>query len=147
MAIITLVGKRIAGVGNRFVFSGIMEECRECALRKVCCDKLEAERVYVVLDVRDKFHECPLHEEGVQLVDVEEASVKVAVQSRQLFEGVIFTFHPYVCDQWECPNIEVCNPTGLSEGDRVHVEEVIRKSGLECSLNKRLGCALVRRVF
>lgn len=147
MTVITLVGKRIAKTGNRFVFSGQTGECRECALRKVCCEKLENERVYVILKVRDKLHDCPLHEDGVQLVEVEEAPVKVAVLSQQLFEGVIFTFHPKVCAQWSCPNIEVCTPTGLNEGDRVHVEEVIQKSGLECSLNQRLGCALVRRVF
>jgi uncharacterized protein (UPF0179 family) len=147
LAIVTLVGRRIAKVGNHFVFSGKTGECVECALRKVCCDKLEPERVYVILDVRDKLHDCPLHEDGVQLVDAEEAPVKVAVLSQQLFEGTVFTFHPKVCDQWNCPNIEVCIPPGLHEGDRVHVEEVLQKSGLECSRNNRLGCALVRRVF
>ncbi|MFX1475162.1 MAG: UPF0179 family protein [Promethearchaeota archaeon] len=147
MAIVTLIGKRIAKTGNIFVFSGQTGECMECALRRVCCEKLEPERVYVVLNVRDKIHDCPLHEDGVQLVDVEEAPVKVAVLSQQLFEGAIFTFQPKDCTQWSCPNIEVCIPTGLNEGDRVHIEEVIQKSGLVCSLNQKLGCALVRRVL
>ncbi len=147
MVIITLVGKKIARVGYSFVFSGETGECSECALRKVCCGKLEAGRVYVILNVRDKFHDCPLHEDGVQLVEVEEAPVKVAILSQQLFEGAIFTFLPNACDQWSCPNIDMCTPTGLNEGDRVQIEEVIQKSGLECSLNRKLGCALVRRVI
>jgi uncharacterized protein (UPF0179 family) len=143
---ITLVGKRIASVGNQFVFSGKTDECRECTLRKVCCDKLEAERVYVIVDVRERFHTCPLHEEGVQLVEVEEASMKITVPSQQLFEGAVFTFHPIACNQWNCPNNEACNPQGLYEGDRVHIEKILQKSGIKCTDNRRLGCALVRRM-
>ncbi len=147
LAIITLTGKHVARVGNSFVFSGQTGECEGCVLRKVCCGKLETDRVYIIINVRDKIHDCPLHEEGVQLVEVEEASVKVALLSQQLFEGAIFTFQPIACDQWSCANIDSCNPVGLIEGDRVQIVDVIQKSGLECSLNKKLGHALVRRVL
>lgn len=146
LVIITLVGKHVARAGYSFVFSGQSRECRECVLRKVCCDKLELGRVYVITNVRDKLHDCPLHK-GVQLVEVEEAPVKVSVLSQQLFEGAIFTVQPNTCNQENCVNVDLCFPTGISEGDRVQIEEVIKKSGLECSLKRKLGCALVRRVL
>jgi uncharacterized protein (UPF0179 family) len=146
VGIITLVGKQATRAGYSFVFSGQSKECRECVLRKVCCDKLELGRVYVITKVRDKLHNCPLHEE-VQLVEVEEAPVKVAAPSQRLFEGAIFTVQLDTCDQWDCPNRDVCFPTGLIEGDRVQIEEIIKKSGVECSLKRKLGSALVRRVL
>lgn len=146
MPLVTLIGRHQARVGNKFVYMGRSTTCVECHLRKVCCDKLEPGRVYVVVKVRDRVHDCPIHEGGVQVVDVEESEAEVAIPTHQLFEGVIFTFHPNKCDQWSCPHHDSCNPVGLKEGDRCRVEKVVQKTGLECTRGRKLGLALVRRV-
>jgi uncharacterized protein (UPF0179 family) len=125
---------------------GRSPKCIDCDLRKVCCDKLEAGRVYSVVGVRDRLHDCPIHEDGVQLVEVEEAPATVTLPSHQLFEGAAFSFHPTPCSEWQCAHHRACNVTGLKEGDRCRVEKVIRKTGLDCSRKQKLGLATVRRV-
>lgn len=146
MALITLVGKRQARKGKEFIYLGRSTKCLDCSLRKVCCDKLEPNRVYIVVAVRDKTHDCPVHEEGVQIVEVEEAAVKVALPTHQLFESAVFTFHSHPCDEWECPNYDACNPNGLKEEDRCRVEKVLQKANLTCSQKRKLGLAMVRHV-
>ncbi len=146
MPLVTLVGKRQAQIGKEFVYLGRSTKCLECPLRKVCCDKLEPDRVYVVTVVRDRTHECPVHEEGVQIVEVEEATEKVALPTHQLFENAVLTFHPHHCDELECPNYEACNPKGLRTEDRCRVEKVLQKANLPCSKERKLGLAIVRRV-
>jgi uncharacterized protein (UPF0179 family) len=146
VTLVTLVGKRQARVGSEFVYMGRATKCTECDLRKVCCDKLESGRVYTVVVVRDKLHDCPIHEDGVQLVEVEEASATVTLPSHQLFEGAVFSFHPVHCDEWQCPHNRACNPDGLKEADRCRVEKVLQKTGLDCSRKQKLGLAAVRRV-
>jgi uncharacterized protein (UPF0179 family) len=146
VTLVTLVGKRQARVGSEFVYMGRSTKCIECELRKVCCDKLESGRVYSVVAVRDKLHDCPIHEDGVQLVEVEEAPATVTLPSHQLFEGAVFSFHPVPCNEWQCPHNRACNPDGLKEADRCRVEKVLQKGGLDCSRKQKLGLAAVRRV-
>jgi uncharacterized protein (UPF0179 family) len=146
MPLVTLVGKRQAQKGKEFVYLGRSTKCLDCPLRKVCCDKLEPGRVYVVVTVRDRTHECPVHEEGVQIVEVEEAAERVAIPTHQLFENAVFTFHPHSCDKWDCPHHDACNPKGLKAEDRCRVEKVIQKANLTCSEKRKLGLAIVRRV-
>ena len=87
--VITLVGKRQARVGNEFVYMGRTDKCIDCPLRKVCCDKLEPDRVYKVISVREREHDCPIHEGGVQLVEVEESGATMTLPTHQLFEGAL----------------------------------------------------------
>lgn len=146
LTLITLVGKRQARVGNEFVYMGRTTNCIECPLRKVCCDKLEPNRVYRVIGVRERAHDCPIHEEGVQLVEVEEVGATVALPTHQLFEGAVFSLHLQSCDKWDCEHHAACNPPGLRDGDRCRVEKVLKKAALSCSRRRKLGLAEVQRV-
>jgi uncharacterized protein (UPF0179 family) len=146
MTIITLVGKRQARQGVEFLYMGRTTKCIECPLRKVCCDKLEPNRVYTVISVRDRTHDCPIHEEGVQLVEVTEGERIIALPTPQIFEGAAFTFHGRSCDKRKCDYFDACNPVGLKEGDRCRVEAVIQRSGVKCGRRRKIGIARVRRV-
>lgn len=144
--VITLVGKRQARVGNEFVYMGRAEKCIECPLRKVCCDKLEPERAYRVISVREREHDCPIHEGGVQLVEVEESGATITLPTHQLFEGAVFSVHVRPCDKWDCEYHQACNPIGIKDGDRCRVEKVHKRAGVECSRRRKLGLADVNRV-
>ncbi len=146
MPIITLVGKRQAREGVEFLYMGRATKCIECPLRKVCCDKLEPNRAYTIVGVRDRTHDCPIHEDGVQLVEVIEGERVIALPSPQLFEGVTFTFYTRPCEKRKCEYFGACNPIGLKEGDRCKVESVIQRSGIKCSRRRKIGLAKVRRV-
>lgn len=146
VTIITLIGKRQAEAGKEFVYMGRTPQCIECPLRKVCCDKLEPERVYTVISVREREHECPIHEGGVQLVEVQEAGQRITLPTHQLFEGAVFTVHVYPCDQWDCKHHAACNPVGIRDGDRCRVEKVHKRANLKCAKDRKLGLADVQRV-
>lgn len=146
VSVITLIGKRQARVGNEFVYMGRTDKCIECPLRKVCCDKLEPDRAYTVISVREREHDCPIHEDGVQLVEVEESGARITLPTHQLFEGAVFTVHVRPCDKWECEYHAACNPTGIKDGDRCRVEKVYKRAGLTCPRRRKLGLADVNRV-
>lgn len=142
--IITFVGVRQAKKGFTFLNEGLLKECENCELLKVCIAKLEKGRIYVVTGVRDKVFPCEVHEEGVQVVTVNEAFSDTNIESRLAFPGGIVTFKPQECLELACQNYVRCVPGGLKASDKCKVIEV--KGQVVCSLNRRLVLAVLERV-
>lgn len=141
--IITLVGQRQARRGFSFLNEGSLKECESCSLLKVCVAKLEAGRVYVVVDVRDKIFPCPIHEEGVQVVEVVEPNIEANIEHRIAFPCGIITFQPQTCKESSCRYYGSCIPQGVKAGDKCKVVEV--KEQVVCPLNLRLVSAVLQR--
>ncbi|MFH0896682.1 MAG: UPF0179 family protein [Candidatus Bathyarchaeota archaeon] len=142
--IITLVGLKQARRDFLFLNEGPLKECENCALFKVCVSKLEAGRIYLVADVRDKIFPCPIHEEGVQVVEVVEPNIQANIESRLAFPYGIITFQSQSCKEASCPNHEKCVPHGIKDWDRCKVIEV--KGQVVCPLSLRLVLAVLQRV-
>ncbi|MDO8056901.1 MAG: UPF0179 family protein, partial [Candidatus Hermodarchaeota archaeon] len=102
--------------------------------------------VYTVISVREREHDCPIHEGGVQLVEVEETGQQITLPTHQLFEGAVFTVHVYPCNEWECEYHAACNPVGIRDSDRCRVEKVHKRANLKCVKDRKLGLADVQRV-
>ena len=47
MVLVTLIGKKLAKVGNEFVYLGITQKCRNCRLKTVCSN-LQEGRTYKI---------------------------------------------------------------------------------------------------
>ncbi len=129
---ITLIGTKLATIGIEFTFNGPTPECDTCKLRNTCIN-LEPSRRYRVLGVRGELvHECPIHEAGVRAVEVTESPIIAAFDARKAFPGSKVVFEHVRCDEKGCSMYEICHPTGLKEGERCTVVEVVGEAPEEC---------------
>lgn len=121
--VVTLIGAKLANVGEEFIFSGAAAECEECKLKKSCIN-LDVGRRYRIEKVREEIkHDCYIHEDGVRVVEVIEPPIKVAIDAKQAMKGFKIVFVPVDC---ELPELfDLCQPMGLKEGDRCTILNVI----------------------
>jgi len=111
MSKVTLVGKLLAKTGNLFLYAGPAEECKECKLFKLC-HSLKEGWTYRIVKVRKVSHRCPVHFDGVSVVEVEELPLELAIPRKEAIEGAIITvkgrkcrkFSPGCAERWECNN-------------------------------------------
>jgi len=142
--LVTLVGKKQARKGFKFIFSMPSAQCENCEYRQVCVEKLEPERVYQVVRLRENVFPCPLHEEGVRVVEVVEAEVSAAIPSKLAVEGATIVFKIPECEAASCENAALCYPVGLKNGDKCLIVGVEKK--LSCAEGFSLVKARLRRV-
>jgi len=138
---ITLIGKELAKEGLEFQYLGPLLECRNCKLKNVCFN-LDEGKWYRITGVRDKEHDCKVHDEGkVVTVEVEELPVPLAVGAKGVVEGETLTFKPVNCKEYECEFYELCHPLGLREGTKIKIEKIVED--IKCPKNKNLKKVLV----
>jgi uncharacterized protein (UPF0179 family) len=130
MAIITLVGEKLARPGVEFIYYGPAEPCKTCKLAGVCVGNLEPGRRYKILRVRSMpSHSCPLHEGKVRVVEVVEPSIEVAIEPRLAIAGSVIKLHFADCSEGE--KADLFRPEGLFEGDHVKIIEIL--DDVECN--------------
>ena len=112
MALITLIGKKLAKKDNEFVYAGLNQTCKKCRLKTVCSNLNEG-RAYRILKVREKEHKCPLHDGGVAVVEVEQLPASVNIRKEEA-EGTAVAFHPIKCDNTPCMEHNAC-VSGIKE--------------------------------
>jgi len=142
---VTLVGIKQAKKGFKFIHLGPSEQCNNCPLYKTCMGNLEKGRVYEVVEVRNIKHSCSLHEEGVMVVEVQEAEIEAIIDKKVAFEGAIITFHPQKCSEGSCKFLKSCFPPGLKDGDKCKIKE-IKEKNVECKLGKKLVVVRLKRM-
>ncbi len=122
--VITLIGTRLAKVGNEFVFRGAAKECQPCKLNKTCLS-LNPGSKYKIVNLRNPTKlECFVHDSGVLAVEVAEAPIRMVVESRKAIKGSKITFEPLSCNSPDCENYLLCRPLGLRIGEKLNIEEV-----------------------
>lgn len=126
MSTVTLIGERLAEPGTEFVYRGEAPGCEGCPYRDQCLNLTEGVR-YEVTDVREggQSLECAVHADGtVVAVDVEPASVRANVPTRQAYAGSR-TALAGPCPHTECPSHEYCEPAGVAHGNDRHIQHVV----------------------
>jgi uncharacterized protein len=134
MVLVTLVGEQLAVEGQEFVYLGSNSECRNCQLKTVCFN-LKPGRNYRITILRDKFHDCNIHEGKVIVVEVEELPLTVAV-TKEPSEGATITIEKKECKNIGCDSFEICTTTALQNGKTHTVKKVYEK--LTCPKNYEL---------
>ncbi len=142
---ITMIGTDQAKPGLLFEYLGISDICRECEFLPVCHHNLEKGRVYEVISVRAKVHDCPLNEGKVSVVDVIEPNYTILLDRRKALEGVSISFKDEPCDKVGCKFYDNCHPVGIHTGDQCKVIEVLTPKTLECPINRTLKMVKVQR--
>jgi uncharacterized protein (UPF0179 family) len=125
MALVTLVGEQLAIEGEEFTYLGSNSECRNCQLKTVCFN-LRPGRRYRITKLREKNHDCNLHEGKVVVVEVDELPLTVAVP-KELSEGTITTIKKQDCRNIGCDSFEICTNMGLQNGRNYTVKKVYEK--------------------
>lgn len=134
MVLVTLVGEQLAVEGQEFTYIGSNSECRNCQLKTVCFN-LKPGRTYRITKLRDKFHDCSIHEGKVLVVEVEELPLTVAFP-KELPEGTTTTIEKKDCRNIGCDSYELCSNTALQNGRTYTIKKVYEK--IQCPRNFEL---------
>lgn len=122
---ITLIGLRLAKVGAEFIYKGPAPECEECRFRNSCMN-LSIGGKYRIVNIRTTTkHDCYIHDEGVQAVEIVESPIISAIESKKAFKGSKIVFEPPSCKRSECEMYDLCHPVGLDYGDKCTIADVI----------------------
>ena len=142
--IITLIGRKQANIGYEFTFlRPPNKECEKCKLYISCISNLKEGETYEIIGIRNKIHRCPVHEDGVQVVEVKEKEKFALLDSKTAFEGATITFHPPNCGEFTCKFFNKCN-TNLMNNNKYKILEII---GVEnCKLGEKLKLAKLKYV-
>jgi len=107
MPLVTLIGEKLAVEGNEFIYIGPNNECRNCKLKTVCFN-LKTGRRYRITSVREKRHNCNIHEGNAAVVEVQELPIITAVD-KKYSEGEKIKFEREKCKSIGCVNYELCS--------------------------------------
>ena len=106
MPLVTLIGEKLAKKETEFTYLGPNNECRNCKLKTVCFN-LKPGRKYKIKNVRDKRHNCNVHEGTAAVVEVQEMPILVAID-KELSEGSKTKIKETNCRSIGCVNYELC---------------------------------------
>lgn len=125
MSTVTLIGTRLAEVGQEFVYQGPADACEGCPFRTQCLNLAEGGR-YRVTSKREggQTLNCAVHDEGVTAVEVEPAPVVANVSSRGAFAGSKARLEG-PCPHTECPSHAFCVPDGADFDREYRIREVL----------------------
>jgi len=126
MTFITLIGEKLAKKGTEFVYMGMGKDCRGCKLKMVCSN-LKKGRYYRITNVRDRHHDCVLHEGGVRAVEIEEIPMVVNIP-KDSATGSVVSFEPIACKNRGCSHYYLCHP--LIKNKKYKIVKVLEK--VEC---------------
>lgn len=107
MPLVTLIGEKLAKVDNEFVYLGPNNDCKNCKLKTVCFN-LKTGRRYKITNIRDKRHNCNVHEGTAAVVEVQEMPIITAID-KKISSGSEVKIQNKECNSIGCVNYEICN--------------------------------------
>ncbi len=139
--VVTLTTPALAKKGAVFK-ARPLPACFSCKLYSVCMGKLRPGVRYRVVEVRSVKHKCPVLEEPMYVVVVEEEPILIAVEKRLAMEGVTLRYEPIECRESRCKFYEQCVANFLECGIKVRILKKV--ADLDCPLGRRLSLVLAR---
>ncbi len=127
MSNITLIGKEVARVGFIFTYVGTSPECVDCQVKKACHDLKTGYR-YRITAIRDKEHDCPVHDGGkAVIVEYEELKVEASIPSNKAIEGAIISLKDGSCQVLSCANHRLCRKENPAAGKKVKITKLMEE--------------------
>jgi uncharacterized protein (UPF0179 family) len=126
MVMLTVIGKKQAKEGMEFTFMGSISNCKDCKVRNICFH-LEKGNKYRVVGLRNVLHECPMHEDGVMVVQVEEVLRNAVLPKKIALEGSTISYETPKCSHRGCEHYAACFLYGLEPGQKKKVAKVMDK--------------------
>jgi uncharacterized protein len=136
MPLVTLIGEKLAKKDCEFIYTGPINECRNCKLKTVCFN-LKPGRKYKITNVRDKRHNCNVHEGTAVVVEVQDLPIIITVDSK-LSEGDTLKIEEKKCRSIGCGNFELCN-SPPNTNKKYKIVKIFKK--IDCPLDYDLNKA------
>jgi uncharacterized protein (UPF0179 family) len=133
MSLVTLIGEKLAKKDDEFTYLGPNNECRNCKLKTVCFN-LKPGRKYKITNVRDKRHNCNVHEGTTAVVEVEEIPIHTTVD-KKLSEGSKGKIDKIECENIGCNHYELCSIT-LQKDKNYKIIKIYE--GIDCPIGYNL---------
>jgi hypothetical protein len=133
MALVTLIGEKLAIKGMEFEYIGPNNDCRNCKLKTVCFN-LKPGRRYKITNIRDKKHSCNVHEGAAAVVEVEEKPIITSIDKKHK-KGEEAKIEKVDCDSIGCDNYEICK-VSLQKDKKYVVVNIIKD--IKCPLDYNL---------
>jgi hypothetical protein len=130
MPLVTLIGEKLAKIDFEFIYLGPINECRNCKLKTVCFN-LKPGRKYKITNVRDKRHNCNVHDGTATVVEVQDIPIVIAVDSKSS-EGDEIKIEDKNCRSIGCKNYELCN-TSSNKNKKYTITKIYEK--IDCPLD------------
>lgn len=138
--VVSLVGETQAKVGSIFVFRGPLSECRDCK-RKTVCFNLEEGTFYEIVGVRDKHHDCNVHEGGVRVVELKKVPVETTLDAKYAIEGSTVSIDKDECLNLGCEYYRSCFLLGQKSNKKYKVTNV--KDDVNCPEGRSLKVVIL----
>jgi uncharacterized protein (UPF0179 family) len=138
--VVTLVGETQAKVGTTFIFRGPIPECRDCN-RKTVCFNLEEGTLYEIIDVREKHHECNVHERGVRVVELKKSPIITTLDSKFAIEGSTVSLEKAECLNMGCESRRLCYSFGPNSKKKYKVIKV--NEDVVCPEGRKLRAVMI----
>jgi len=122
MPLVTLIGEKLAIEETEFIYLGPQNDCRNCKLKTVCFN-LKKGRRYKITNIRDKKHNCNVHEGSAAVV--QELPIFTSISSK-LSEGKIEKIEREECKSIGCPNYDLCS-ISLQKDRKYKIEKIYEK--------------------
>ncbi|CAD6494066.1 MAG: hypothetical protein LAKADJCE_00627 [Candidatus Argoarchaeum ethanivorans] len=143
-SIITLIGTRLAIVGNEFIFYGPAAECEGCKLKNTC-NNLKVGNKYRIASVKkEQVHKCAIHDIGVYAVEVVPGQTVALVDSKKAFNGSKIVYEPPDCSEFDCADYDRCHPVGLNVGDKYTIVELLNEERPQCQMGYSLKAVALK---
>lgn len=133
---VTLIGTVHAQQGTEFIYEGEAPECEKCKVRKAC-NNLHAGRRYRIVTVRTTHHDCPVHLNGAQAVEVTEASISALIPPEMAIVNSKITID-LSCNKADCKSFALCRPEGVVDGEKYTVTDVLGNAPDICEKGRAL---------
>ena len=133
MPLVTLIGEKLANIDNEFTYLGPNNECRNCKLKTVCFN-LKPGRKYKITNIRDKRHNCNVHEGTAAVVEVKELPITTAID-KKLSAGSKVKIENNGCRSIGCDYYDLCSIT-LQKDKNYKIIKIIES--IDCPVGNNL---------
>ena len=123
MTSITIVGEKLANNGEKFIFVGPQNDCKNCKLKNICFN-LKQFHQYKITNVREKRHSCNVHEGDAIVVEVEEQLIETTI-AKKYTKGSVITLEKKECDEIFCDYYDICTNKALETGKKYLITEIL----------------------
>jgi hypothetical protein len=132
---VTLIGVKLAKMGDEFFYDGVAPECVGCKVKKACHNLVEG-RKYRIIGIRPTTHTCPVFADGARVVEVTEAPVVALIAGDMAIQNSRLVYE-YLCNREDCRSFDLCHPDGVNEGEKYTIIQVLGGAPDECLRGRR----------
>ncbi|MEE9152195.1 MAG: UPF0179 family protein [Thermoplasmata archaeon] len=138
--VVSLVGETQAKIGTTLMFRGPLSDCRDCK-RKTVCFNLEEGTLYEIVDVREKHHDCSVHESGVRVVELKKAPIETTLDAKHAIEGSTVSIDKEECLNIGCESYRTCFIVGPKINKKFRITKV--KDDVKCPDGRSLKMVIL----